>query len=86
MKDELAEQTLKAMCRKFSSSAKIWMRHISWLLSKDQPDAVKRTLDKAFKALPQRKHIKVRRFPSLLCSASMCCVERESSASLELLQ
>lgn len=59
LQDELAEQTLKAMCRKFSSSAKIWMRQITWLLSKHQPDAVKRTLDKAFSALPQRKHIKV---------------------------
>lgn len=65
----MAEQTLKAMCRKFSSSAKIWMRQITWLLAKEQPDAVKRTLDKAFNALPQRKHIKVPKsnFPVRCC-------------------
>ena len=69
LQDELAEQTLKAMCRKFSSSAKTWMRQITWLLSKDQPDAVKRALDKSFNALPSRKHIKV-----LLFSCRMYCL------------
>lgn len=57
--DELAEQTLKAMCRKFSESAKIWLRHIAWLLTKDRADAARKVLDKSFAALPQRKHIKV---------------------------
>ena len=71
MQDELAEQTLKAVCRKFSGSAKIWMRHIAWLLSQGQSEAVKRTLDKAFKALPQRKHIKVRLpNPTFICDAA----------------
>lgn len=69
LQDELAEQTLKAISRKFSSSAKIWMRQIAWLLSKGQSDAVKRTLDKAFKALPQRKHIKVRPAGTSRCLA-----------------
>lgn len=57
--DELAEQTLKAMCRKFSESAKIWLRHIAWLLAKDRADAARKVLDKSFAAVPQRKHIKV---------------------------
>ena len=57
--DELAEQTLKAMCRKFSGSAKIWLRNISWLLSKDRAEAARKALDRSFTALPQRKHIKV---------------------------
>ena len=57
--DELAEQTLKAMCRKFSGSAKIWLRNISWLLSKDRAEAARKALDRSFSALPQRKHIKV---------------------------
>ena len=57
--DELAEQTLKAMCRKFSESAKMWLRHITWLLTKDRADAARKVLDKSFAALPQRKHIKV---------------------------
>jgi len=56
--DELAEQTLKATCRKFSGSAKVWLRHISWLLTKDRADAARKVLDKSFTALPQRKHIK----------------------------
>ena len=59
VQDELAEQTLKAMCRKFSESAKIWLRHISWLLSKDRADAARKVLDKSFAALPKRKHVKV---------------------------
>ena len=59
MQDELAEQTLKAMCRKFSTSAKVWLRHISWLLAKDRSEAARKVLDRSFSALPQRKHIKV---------------------------
>ncbi|KAL0048743.1 hypothetical protein WJX82_009925 [Trebouxia sp. C0006] len=58
-KDELAEQTLKAVCRKFSTSAKVWLRHISWLLTKDRADAARKVMDKSFDVLPQRKHIKV---------------------------
>ena len=57
--DELAEQTLKAMCRKFSESAKVWLRHIAWLLTKDRAEAARKVLDKSFAALPKRKHIKV---------------------------
>lgn len=59
VQDELAEQTLKAMCRKFSESAKMWLRHISWLLTRDRADAARKVLDRSFTALPQRKHIKV---------------------------
>ena len=88
MQDELAEQTLKAMSRKFSSSAKVWMRQITWLLSKGQPDAVKRTLDKAFKALPQRKHIKVRPADNMCspwqCSFLMCSAQTLVMTSLYL--
>lgn len=65
--DELAEQTLKAVCRKFSTSAKVWLRHISWLLSKDRADAARKVMDKSFDALPQRKHIKASALP---CPAS----------------
>ncbi len=69
--DELAEQTLKAVCRKFSTSAKVWLRHISWLLTKDRGDAARKVMDKSFDVLPQRKHIKasVLPRPALPCPA-----------------
>ncbi len=67
--DELAEQTLKAVCRKFSTSAKVWLRHISWLLTKDRADAARKVMDKSFDVLPQRKHIKASALP---CPALPC--------------
>lgn len=60
------------MCRKFSESAKIWLRHITWLLTKDRADAARKVLDKSFAALPQRKHIKVR--PDQLTGSSGGCI------------
>ncbi len=63
LQDELAEQTLKAVCRKFSTSAKVWLRHVSWLLTKDRADAARKVMDKSFDALPQRKHIKASAVP-----------------------
>ena len=63
LQDELAEQTLKAVCRKFSTSAKVWLRHISWLLTKDRADAARKVMDKSFDVLPQRKHIKASALP-----------------------
>jgi len=72
--DELAEQTLKAVCRKFSTSAKVWLRHISWLLTKDRADAARKVMDKSFDVLPQRKHIKASALPcpALPCPALPC--------------
>lgn len=57
------------MCRKFSTSAKVWLRHVAWLLTKDRADAARKVLDKSFAALPQRKHIKV----TMNGRNSLCC-------------
>ena len=91
--DELAEQTLKAMCRKFSTSAKVWLRHVCWLLTKDRADAARKVMDKSFDALPQRKHIKASALPCpapsplpsplffLLVCISLCHPSRHSTRS-----
>lgn len=57
--EELAQQTLKAMTRKFKESAKVWLRAYSHDRNNADAAAAGRTLDRAIKALPQRKHIKV---------------------------
>jgi glycine cleavage system protein P-like pyridoxal-binding family len=57
--DELAQQTLHAMCRKFGGSAKVWLRAYTYALAKGDSGEAKKTLDKAVASLPARKHIKV---------------------------
>jgi len=57
----LCEQVLKAVCRKFSESAKVWLRAYSYHIECGKPDAAKRALDRGLVALPKRKHIKLLR-------------------------
>lgn len=56
---EPAEAMLKAACRKFSMSAKVWLRHIEHLVKRGKGDAGKAVMDRALQSLPRRKHIKV---------------------------
>lgn len=58
--DELAAEALRAMCRKFGGSAKVWLRQLDHLLRRGDGEAARRLLERALAALPARKHIKAR--------------------------
>lgn len=47
------------MTRKFSGSAKVWLRAYGYDLGRGDGNAARRTLDRSIGALPARKHIKV---------------------------
>eukprot|EP00873_Tetraselmis_striata_P024001 jgi/Tetstr1/444265/TSEL_032157.t1 len=62
----LCDQVLKAVCRKFGESAKVWLRAYSYHIECGKPDAAKRALDRGLTSLPNRKHIKVLRQVGIL--------------------
>jgi rRNA biogenesis protein RRP5 len=53
------QQALKAMCKKFPGSAKVWLRLIESSLAAGEGDGARRGLERALAALPRRKHVKV---------------------------
>ena len=57
--DELAQQIIKAMCRKFATSAKVWLRAYGYFAERHDSEGARKTLDKSMTSLPKRKHIKV---------------------------
>jgi ribosomal protein S1/tetratricopeptide (TPR) repeat protein len=54
---EMADQLLKAMTKKFKTSAKVWLRNMQNLL-KQGSDAAEMVLNRALVSLPRHKHIK----------------------------
>ncbi len=56
---ELEASTLKALCKRFGGSAKVWLRAMEQALAKGEPEGVRPALQRALQALPQRKHVKV---------------------------
>lgn len=56
-KAALAEQCLKAMCRKFSGSKEVWLRTVRYRLGAGDADGAKRALDRALQALPPSDHV-----------------------------
>lgn len=54
----LAVETLKAACKKYATSAKVWLRHIAFAMARDDEAGARKLLDRALAALPQRKHVK----------------------------
>ena len=63
-RDGMCQQVLKAMCRKFPESAKVWLRAYSYHVEASAhggstPEAARRALDRGLDMLPKRKHIKV---------------------------
>ena len=59
----MADQTLRALTRKFGGSAKVWLRQMQWHLGRGQGEQARKTLDRALNALPKRKHIKASAAP-----------------------
>jgi len=59
MQEELLEQTYKAMSRKFSQSAKVWLHQVAHLQKKGDAEGARRVLERATTTAPARKHVKV---------------------------
>ena len=64
VQDELAQQVIKAMCRKFATSAKVWLRAYGHAAERHDSETARKALDRSMSSLPKRKHIKA----STLCS------------------
>ena len=60
MQDELAQQVIKAMCRKFVGSAKIALRAYGHAAQAGDAEGARRALDRSLTSLQKRKHIKAR--------------------------
>ncbi|CAG9462427.1 unnamed protein product [Pedinophyceae sp. YPF-701] len=56
--EALTAELLRAMCKKFRSSCKVWLRHIEHLLGQGEGEAARGVLQRALQALPRRKHVK----------------------------
>ena len=56
---EIVGQMIKAMCKKFSTSTKVWLRLLESQLTSGEGDKARATLDRALQSLPKRKHIKI---------------------------
>jgi rRNA biogenesis protein RRP5 len=65
-KTALAEQCLKAMCRKYGAAPDVWIRAIRYRLAHDDSDAARRTLDRALQSLPKHEHVGVASQAALL--------------------
>ena len=75
VQDELAQQVIKAMCRKFAASAKIALRAYGHAAQAGDGEGARRALDRSLTSLQKRKHIKARLMSSagaLVVHCSMC--------------
>ena len=59
LQDDLAQQVIKAMCRKFAGSAKVWLRAYGNAAGRADAEGARKTLDRSISAIHKRKHIKV---------------------------
>ncbi len=71
VQEELAQQVIKAMCRKFATSAKVWLRAYGHAAERQDSEGARKTLDRSMTSLPKRKHIKVS--TPCLCSKRAGC-------------
>ena len=60
VQDELAQQVIKAMCRKFAGSAKVALRAYGHAAQAGDAEGARRALDRSLTSLQKRKHIKAR--------------------------
>ena len=60
VQDELAQQVIKAMCRKFAGSAKVALRAYGHAARAGDAEGARRALDRSLTSLQKRKHIKAR--------------------------
>ncbi|GAB4820753.1 hypothetical protein N2152v2_007799 [Parachlorella kessleri] len=58
-KEGLAEQCLKAMCRKFSENVEVWLRTVKYRLAKDDSEGARKALERSLQALPKFEHIRM---------------------------
>ncbi|EFJ26457.1 hypothetical protein SELMODRAFT_451250 [Selaginella moellendorffii] len=55
---EMTDALMKSMTRKFKTSTKVWLRHVSNLLGRGLSDKARKAFEQACVALPRHKHIK----------------------------
>lgn len=53
----LAEQCIKAACRKFSAAPDVWLRAVRYHLTRSDADGAKRALDRSLQSLPRADHV-----------------------------
>ena len=57
--NEILEETLKLIVKKFRSSCKVWLTYIRHVTLKGDAEGSRKLLDRATTSLPKRKHIKL---------------------------
>lgn len=56
---DLAQETLRAACKKYATSAKVWLRNIGYAMTHSDEATARKIMERALAALPTRKHVKV---------------------------
>ena len=64
MQAELAQQVIKAMCRKFAGSTKVALRAYGHAVQAGDSEGARRALVRSLTSLQKRKHIKARSITS----------------------
>jgi hypothetical protein len=59
LQEELLDQTYKAMTRKFSQSAKVWLHQLAHYQKNGDAEGARKVLERATTTAPARKHVKV---------------------------
>ncbi|PRW55969.1 RNA binding rRNA processing [Chlorella sorokiniana] len=58
-KDNLVEQCLKAMTRKFNENPDVWLRAVKFRLSREDGEGARKTLDRSLQSLPKFEHVRM---------------------------
>ncbi|KAI7838131.1 hypothetical protein COHA_008062 [Chlorella ohadii] len=58
-KDNLVEQCLKAMTRKFNENPDVWLRAVKFRLSRGDGDGARKTMDRSLQSLPKFEHVRM---------------------------
>lgn len=59
LQDELAGQTLRTMCKRFSSVREVWLLHLQHLIRHGKEEARKLVYDRALHVLPPKEAVQV---------------------------
>ena len=78
VQDELAQQVIKAMCRKFPGSAKVALRAYGHAAQAGDGEGARKALGRSLTSLQKRKHIKARPIPAAGAFEVHCDICRAS--------
>ncbi len=57
--DELAGETLRTMCKRFSGVREVWLLHLTFLIRQGKDEARKLVYERALNALPPKEAVQV---------------------------